>query len=52
MKWVTGTAVVLRDDDPRERQRWLVKARPGSASNARVVRMMGTELLSVRIDLD
>ena len=52
MKWLLGTAVVLADDDPRERQRWLAQARPGSASNARVVRMMGTELLTVRIDLD
>lgn len=52
MKWLTGTAVVLADDDPRERQRWLAKARPGSQANARVVRMMGTDLLTVRIDLD
>lgn len=52
MKWLTGTAVLLPDDDPRERQRWLARERPGSSSNAAVVRMMGTELLTVRIDLE
>jgi deazaflavin-dependent oxidoreductase (nitroreductase family) len=51
-KWRTGTANLLPDDDPRERQRWLAKQHPGSSSNAAVVRMMGTNLLTVRIDLD
>ena len=50
--WLSGTAHLLPDDDPRERQRWLGRERPGSASNAAVVRMMGTQLLTVRIDLD
>jgi len=50
--WRTGTAHLLPDDDPRERQRWLARVRPGSASNAAVVRIMGTQLLTVRIDLD
>jgi len=50
--WRSGTAHLLADDDPRERQRWLARAHPGSASNAAVVRMMGTQLLTVRIDLD
>lgn len=45
-RWRTGTAQTLPDDDPRERQRQL----PGL--NARVVRLMGTDLLTVRIDLD
>ena len=40
-----GTAQALPDDDPLERQRSL----PGF--NARVVRLMGTELMTVRIDL-
>jgi len=52
IKWRTGRAVLLPEDDARERQRWLAKHRPGSSSNAAVVRMMGTELLTVRIDLD
>jgi deazaflavin-dependent oxidoreductase (nitroreductase family) len=51
-EWRTGTATILRDDDPLERQRWLAKQRPGSASNAAAVRLMGTNLLTVRIDLD
>lgn len=50
--WHTGTASLLRDDDPRERQRWLSQQHPGSASNAAAVRLFGTELLTVRIDLD
>ena len=45
-RWRTGTAHALPDDDPLERQRSL------SALNARVVRLMGTDLMTVRIDLD
>jgi deazaflavin-dependent oxidoreductase (nitroreductase family) len=45
--WRTGTAVVLADDDPRARQRAM-----GNAVNALMVRTMGTDLLTVRIDLD
>ena len=51
-QWHTGTAHVLPDDDPRERQRWLATQVPGSASNAAAVRFFGTQLLTVRIDLD
>lgn len=52
MTWLTGTAHLLPIDDPRERQRWLARARPGSSSNSALVRLMGTQLLTVRIDLD
>lgn len=52
MRWHTGSAHVLTEDDPRERQRWLASLAPGSASNARAVRFFGTQLLTVRIDLD
>lgn len=45
-RWRTGTARALPDDDPLERQRSF------SALNARVVRLMGTDLMTVRIDLD
>jgi len=45
-RWRTGTAHVMPDDDPRARQR----AMP--AANAAVVRLMGTDLLTVRVDLD
>jgi deazaflavin-dependent oxidoreductase (nitroreductase family) len=50
-RWYAGTAQLRSDDDPRERQRWLAKELPGSASNAAAVRLFGTELLTVRIDL-
>ena len=51
-RWYTGTAYLLFDDDPRERQRWLASKLPSSAGNARAVRLFGTQLLTVRIDLD
>jgi deazaflavin-dependent oxidoreductase (nitroreductase family) len=51
-RWHTGTATVVRDDDPRERQRWLAQQLPASASNAAAVRFFGTNLLTIRIDLD
>src|SRR5215469_6509967 len=47
-----GTAHLLPDDDPRERQRWLANQLPSSAGNARAVRLFGTQLLTVRNDLD
>jgi len=50
-RWHTGTAHLLPDDDPRERQRWLASQLPSSAGNARAVRLFGTELLTVWIDL-
>ena len=50
--WLTGTAHVISDDDPRERQRWLASQLPSTVANAAAVRLFGTELLTVRIDLD
>jgi deazaflavin-dependent oxidoreductase (nitroreductase family) len=50
-RWYTGTAHLLSDDDPRDRQRWLARQLPSSAANARAVRLFGTQLLSIRIDL-
>ena len=52
IRWHTGTAHLLFDDDPRERQRWLASQKPSTARNARAVRLFGTQLLTVRIDLD
>lgn len=46
-RWRSGTAHLMPRDDPRERQR-----RMGRRLNAAAVRAMGTELLTVRIDLD
>jgi deazaflavin-dependent oxidoreductase (nitroreductase family) len=50
--WCTGTAYLLADDNPRERQRWLASQLPRSAGNSRAVQLFGTQLLSIRIDLD
>lgn len=44
--WRIGTAHLMPDDDPRDRQRKI-----GRRFNAVMVRLMGTELLTVRIDL-
>ncbi|MFB8441849.1 nitroreductase/quinone reductase family protein [Streptomyces niveus] len=44
--WHTGTAHPLPDDDPRARLRSL------PAGNSAVVRLVGTDLLTVRVDLD
>jgi deazaflavin-dependent oxidoreductase (nitroreductase family) len=46
-RWRTGTAHVLGDDDWRARQRQM----PNRVNSA-VVRAMGTEHVSVRVDLD
>ena len=51
-RWYTGTAHLLADDDPKERQRWLAGHLPSTAKNAAAVRFFGTQLLTVRIDLD
>ena len=51
-RWHTGTAHVLSDDDPRKRQRWLAGQLPSTVANAAAVRLFGTQLLTVRIDLD
>jgi deazaflavin-dependent oxidoreductase (nitroreductase family) len=45
--WRTATARVLPDDDPRERQRRLP-----NRLNSAAVRLMGSDLLTVRVDLD
>lgn len=45
-RWHTGTAHLVPDDDARARLRALPRA------NSAVVRAVGTQLLTVRIDLD
>jgi deazaflavin-dependent oxidoreductase (nitroreductase family) len=52
VRWRSGTGHVLPEDDPRERQRALAAGGLARRANAFVVRAMGTELLTVRIDLD
>jgi deazaflavin-dependent oxidoreductase (nitroreductase family) len=51
-RWHTGTAHLLWDDDPRERQRWLAGQMTSTIANSVAVRLFGTELLTVRIDLE
>jgi deazaflavin-dependent oxidoreductase (nitroreductase family) len=46
-RWRAGTAHVLEDDDWRERQR-----RMPNRVNSAAVRLMGTEHVTVRVDLD
>ena len=51
-RWRSGTAEILLQDDPRERQRWLARQRPSTWMNAMAVRGFGTTLLTIRIDLN
>ena len=46
-QWYEGTAHILEDDDPRERMRML-----GRRLNDATVRLVGTEHLTIRVDLD
>jgi deazaflavin-dependent oxidoreductase (nitroreductase family) len=50
--WRQGVAHVLEADDPHARQRALGRWHPLRALNAAFVRVMGSELLTIRIDLD
>jgi deazaflavin-dependent oxidoreductase (nitroreductase family) len=52
MRWFAGAAHLVTDDDPIARQKWLAEKLPGSTRNAAAVRLFGTELMTVRIDLD
>lgn len=45
-RWRSGTATILAGDDPRARQHHMTKL------NAAVVRAMGSDLLTIRVDLD
>jgi len=51
-RWYSGRAQVLPEDDALERQRWLAAKVPGAGRNAAAVRLFGTQLLTVRIDLE
>jgi hypothetical protein len=50
--WREGVANVLEADDPHARQRDLSRWHPLRALNAVFVRVLGSELLTIRIDLD
>jgi deazaflavin-dependent oxidoreductase (nitroreductase family) len=51
-RWYDGTATVLEGDDPYARQRQLCRRHPLRAVNAAMVRVLGTDLVTVRIDLN
>ena len=52
MEWVTGRATLLDHDDPYARQRIFAGWRhPVRLLNAMTVRVLGTDLLTIRIDL-
>lgn len=50
-RWVAGVATVLPDDDALARQRRIVPRHPLRALNAVNVRVLGADLLTVRVDL-
>ena len=52
MHWRSGTAHLMPADDPRERQRIMSRGHPGVRLNAVAVRVLGTDLMTVRIELD
>jgi deazaflavin-dependent oxidoreductase (nitroreductase family) len=56
MRWRTGTAHPLPEDDAQARHRQLGRGRPGYRADAVLLRMLaavaGGRLLTVRIDLD
>lgn len=50
-RWVPGIAEILPDDDALARQRRLIRWHPLRAFNAMNVRVLGTDLLTVRVQL-
>ena len=50
-RWHKGTARVIPDDDPLERLRYIASRRPIAGLNTATVRLMQTDLLTIRIDL-
>ena len=51
-RWLTGSARTLPDDDPRERLDMIARTRRRSTLNVATMRLMGTDLLVVRVDLE
>ena len=51
-RWRSGTAAVVPGEDPRARLRAIGRARPSTRIHTATVRLMQTELLTVRVDLD
>ena len=51
-RWLTGNARVVPEDDPRERLRQIAASRPVTRLNTATVRLMQTDLVTIRIDLE
>jgi deazaflavin-dependent oxidoreductase (nitroreductase family) len=51
-RWRSGTGVPMPDDDPIERQRIMGERNRLVRAHAGAVRFFGTDLMTVRIDLD
>ena len=51
-RWRSGTAAPVPGDDPRARLRAIAHARPSARMHTATVRLMQTEMLTLRIDLD
>ena len=51
-RWHTGTARLVPDDDPRERLRFIGSKRPITRLSAATVRVLQTDLMTIRIDLN
>jgi deazaflavin-dependent oxidoreductase (nitroreductase family) len=51
-RWHEGTARPLPDDDPRDRLRYIASRRATTRLSATTVRLLQTDLLTIRIDLD
>ena len=50
-QWREGTARLLPDDDPRKRLRYIASRHPITRLNTATVRLMQTDLMTIRIDL-
>ena len=51
-RWRSGTASPVPGDDPRARLSSIAQARPSTRLHTATVRLMHTELLTLRVDLD
>jgi deazaflavin-dependent oxidoreductase (nitroreductase family) len=51
-RWHAGAARLLPDDDPRDRLRYIASRRPITRLSATTVRLLQTDLMTIRIDLD
>ena len=51
-RWRRGTARLVPDDDPRERLRQIASRRPVTRVHTATVRLMQTDLLTIRVDLN